>query len=109
MDEWERKFDLVEEEEPERQFYIDDNMEPNEVIPSQEEEDLNFNSSVTENNVQDSGDFDGFMPEPFATPEEVEKFNIDSFVDVQQPEEINDDSFWRDHIEEDDDDLKKKQ
>ena len=116
MDEWERKFDDVDEEEPiERNFYVDDEMNVQEVpveeeyTPSQEEEELNFNNSVSEDTVQDSGDFDGVVPEPFATPEEVQKFNIDDSIPKEDEfQEINNDSFWRDHIQEEDDDLKKK-
>ena len=92
MDEWERKFDNVEEE------------------PTQKDEELNFNNTVSEESVEDSGEFDGFVPEPFATPEEVQKYNIDNSIPVEEEfREINNDSFWRDHIQEDeDDDLKKK-
>lgn len=116
MDEWERKFDDVDEEEPiERNFYVDDEMNVQEVpveeeyTPSQEEEELNFNNSVSEDTVQDSGDFDGVVPEPFTTPEEVQKFNIDDSIPKEDEfQEINNDSFWRDHIQEEDDDLKKK-
>jgi hypothetical protein len=115
MDEWERKFDMVDEEESvERTFYVDDEMEIREITqeeytPSKEEEELNFNTTVSDDIVQDSGDFDGFVPEPFATPEEVEKYNIDESIPlVEEFEEINNDSFWRDHALDEDDDLKKK-
>jgi hypothetical protein len=115
MDEWERKFDMVDEEESvERTFYVDDEMEIREITqeeytPSKEEEELNFNTTVSDDIVQDSGDFDGFVPEPFATPEEVEKYNIDESIPLEEEfEEINNDSFWRDHALDEDDDLKKK-
>ncbi len=115
MDEWERKFDTVNEEEPiERNFYVDDEMQVHEVAPveytpSQEEEELNFNNSVSEESVQDSGDFEEFIPEPIPVPEEAPKYNIDDSIPVEEEfQEINNDSFWRDHIQEKDDDLKKK-
>jgi len=115
MDEWERKFDMVDEEEPiERNFYVDDEMQvhevaPEEYTPSQEEEELNFNNSVSEESVQDSGDFEEFIPEPIPVPEEAPKYNIDDSIPVDEEfQEINNDSFWRDHIQEEDDDLKKK-
>jgi len=114
MDEWERKFDMVDEEEPiERNFYVDDEMQvhevaPEEYTPSQEEEELNFNNSVSEESVQDSGDFEEFIPEPIPVPEEAPKYNIDDSIPVEEEfQEINNDSFWRDHIQEEDDDLKK--
>jgi len=114
MDEWERKFDMVDEEEPiERNFYVDDEMQvhevaPEEYTPSQEEEELNFNNSVSEESVQDSGDFEEFIPEPIPVPEEAPKYNIDDSIPVDEEfQEINNDSFWRDHIQEEDDDLKK--
>lgn len=115
MDEWERKFDMVDEEEPiERNFYVDDEMQVHEVIPeeytpSQEEEELNFNNSVSEDVVQDSGNFEELIPEPISAPEEAPKYNIDNSIPVDEGfQEINNDSFWRDHIQEEDDDLKKK-
>ncbi len=115
MDEWERKFDMVDEEEPiERNFYVDDEMQVHEVLPeeyapSQEEEELNFNNSVSEELVQDSGDFEESIPEPIAEPEEAPKYNIDNSILVEEEfQEINNDSFWRDHVQEEDDDLKKK-
>ncbi len=111
MDEWERKFDTVDEEEPiERNFYVDDEMQvhevaPEEYTPSQEEEELNFNNSVSEESVQDSGDFEESIPEPIPVPEEAPKYNIDDSIPVEEEfQEINNDSFWRDHIQEEDDD-----
>lgn len=72
MDEWERKFDLVEEEE---------------YIPSDEE--------IMMNNT-------------FNT-EQVEKFNIESThlpeEEIETSNEPDNDTFWRDHLE---DDIKKK-
>ena len=96
MDEWERKFDMAEEDEET-------------FVPSEEDEELNFNNAVSEDLIEDSGEFDGFVPEPFGTPEEVQKYNIDDSIPREDEfQEINNDSFWRDHIQEEDDDLKKK-
>ncbi len=103
MDEWERKFDLVDEEELiERNFYVDDEMNVHEVIsdeqyePSPEEEEVNFNTIPVEEEII----------------QEAPKFNIEESFDNDVPledlEEKIGDSFWRDHIQEDEDDLKKK-
>lgn len=86
MDEWERKFDLVEDE----------------YIPTEEEIRMNNELSSLE---------DPFDVEPYV--EEAQKFNIDSeyINDTPSIEELNtNDSFWRDHLvdEEEDEDLKKK-
>lgn len=98
MDEWERDFDMVDEEEPiERNFYVDDEMVVHEIpteeyVPSEEEERQNF-----------------LMGEP-TFEEEVPKFNIDeSYPTDNFVEEEIENSFWRDHLnEEDGEDLKKK-
>lgn len=98
--------------EPERGFYIDDEMVTHEIqndenLPSKEDEELNFINTVSEENVDDSGDF---IVDTFITAEQVKKYNIDESV-VQTEDEfkvIDNDSFWRDHIQEEDDDLKKK-
>ena len=56
MDEWERKFDLVEEE----------------YVPTEEDIILNEELNAIQNSVENET-----VPEPFATQEEVQKFNID--------------------------------
>lgn len=121
MDEWERKFDMVEDEE-----------DFSTIEPTQEEEEQNFSTiePETENIFQEQeikgeiievveepkteetpieetiqvpivdfeipiqegwdkpeDDFDGFVPEPFATPEEVVLYNIDN-VEVETPVDI---------------------
>lgn len=64
--------------------------------PTPEEEDQNFSTiepnifkdeekfstkeEISENIFQEGEDFDGFVPEPFATPEEVEKYKIDENI-----------------------------
>ncbi len=99
MDEWERKFDLVEEElEEERQFYVTDDMEVQEVLPKIEEEVNNFNSFVVpvvdeipqeELEAIENAIVNETVPEPFATPEEIQKFNLDGAVFTEvSPEPI---------------------
>ena len=83
MDEWERKYDLAQEEE---------------YVPS--EEDIRLNNELSD-------------LESYPTSEEVQKFNIDSAYnnELVNEELKTDDSFWRDHLnddEEDEEDLKKK-
>jgi hypothetical protein len=104
MNEWERNLDTDDEDFS--------NMEITE-----EEETQNFSTIENETvNIFQDNQFDGFVPEPFATPEEVEKFNLDEMMPVEvfenKPEEtpIVDDSFWRDHLHEEseEDTLKKK-
>lgn len=90
MDEWERKFDMVEEE----------------YVPTEEDIILNEELNAIQNAVENET-----VPEPFVTSEEIQKFNIDS--SYPQEEEFNtienNDSFWRDHLPENvDDDIKKK-
>jgi hypothetical protein len=88
------------------------------IEPTEEEEQQNFSTIDlnTENTFQDTiEDYEGqvteweeeSVPEPF---EEVQKYNIDDSIPREEEfQEINNDSFWRDHIQEDeDDDLKKK-
>jgi hypothetical protein len=89
MDEWERKFDLVEEEQ-----------EFSTIEPTEEEEERNF-STITPDNEN-------------IFQEEAPKFNIDDSNPINGLDtfdiEVNN-SFWRDHLNEEsnnEDDLKKK-
>jgi hypothetical protein len=99
--------------EPERQFYVDDEMvtheiENEEYIPSKEDEELNFINTINEDNINDSGEF---IIDTFATAEQVKKHNIDETIAQIQEDfkTIDNNSFWRDHIQDDaDEDLKKK-
>jgi hypothetical protein len=93
-----------------------------EYIPSlSDEEIMEMNQQEYERDLDMNEEFDGVVPEPFATPEEVEKYNIDESVKeyfdekVEEPvSENTDDSFWRDHLyeeveqDQEEDDLKKK-
>lgn len=93
MDEWERRFDLVEEEEEEEE-------ELSIIEPTKEEEEQNFSNitPISENIFQ----------------EEAPKFNIDGSYSVDLTNVIDEDeeldnSFWRDHLnDESNEDLKKK-
>jgi hypothetical protein len=93
-----------------------------EYVPSlSDEEIMEMNQQEYERDLDMDEEFDGVVPEPFATPEEVEKYNIDESVKeyfdekVEEPVSENaDDSFFRDHLydeveqDQDEDDLKKK-
>ena len=93
MDEWERKYELVEEDE---------------YIPTEEDIIANNELNAIQNAIENET-----VPEPFATEPEVEKFNIDSSYEPQNNIEVQDhvdDGFWRNHLAEDNDEegLKKK-
>ncbi len=108
QDEYERKLDMedeivstiepTEEEEQENFFTIDLNMGNN------------FQYTIEDNEIQEVTEPEETEPVPFETFEEVPKYNIDDSISREEEfQEINNDSFWRDHIqEEEDDDLKKK-
>ena len=89
--------------------------------PTIEEENENFSTvePISENTFQEAiQDYEEQIDEweeetvvePLETIEEVKKYNIDDSIPREDEfQEINNDSFWRDHIQEDeDDDLKKK-
>jgi hypothetical protein len=68
--------DGLEDEEP---FFTEEEIEKIlQEEPTEEEIQENFSTIEpnTENIFQEE-DFDGFVPEPFATPEEVKEYNID--------------------------------
>ncbi len=108
QDEYERKLDMedetvstiepTEEEEQENFFTIDLNKENT------------LQDSIEDNQIQEVTEPEETVPVPFETFEEVPKYNIDDSISREEEfQEINNDSFWRDHIQEDeDDDLKKK-
>ncbi len=108
QDEYERKLDMedetvstiepTEEEEQENFFTIDLNKENT------------LQDSIEDNQIQEVTEPEETVPVPFETFEEVPKYNIDDSISREEEfQEINNDSFWRDHIqEEEDDDLKKK-
>jgi hypothetical protein len=108
QDEYERKLDMedevvstiepTEEEEQENFFVIDLNKEDT------------FQDSIEDNENHEVTEPEETGPVPFETFEEVPKYNIDDSISREEEfQEIDNDSFWRDHIqEEEDDDLKKK-
>ncbi len=73
MDEWERKYDLVEEEEEEN------------YVPSFDEQNQNFNSFV----VPVVNDEPIPTPEPITTPQEVQRINLDVNLINQTLDEVN--------------------
>jgi hypothetical protein len=93
-----------------------------EYVPSlSDEEIMEMNQQEYERNLDTEEEFDGVVPEPFATPEEVQKYNIDEAVKEYFEEKFNeavvenvDDGDFNDHLYEeveqdhDEDDLKKK-
>lgn len=90
-DENNQKFSTIEHE---TENIFQDNVNPEFEIPTQEgwgspsdefiSEDIDkFNQESVEN------DFDGFVPEPFATPEEVEKYKIDFEIIDETLNEVN--------------------
>lgn len=111
-------------EEPVEELIIPEVEE--EIIPTEEEEEANFSGLIT-NDTPEEEIFDVFIdeqpqtvePEQIVEPEPIEeiltrlpepeapKYNMDTTVIAEEFKEINNDSFWRDHIQEDDD-LKKK-
>ena len=91
----------IEEENQEKFSTIEPNTEnifqEDEVIPSlSDEEIMEMNQREYERDLDTEDDFDGFVPEPFATPEEVAKladevvvddsvmFTVDSYIKHQQ-------------------------
>ena len=108
QDEYERKLDTddeivstiepTEEEEQQNFYTIDLNAENS------------FQNTVEDYEGQEVTEPEETGPVPFETVEEVQKYNIDDSIPREEEfQEINNDSFWRDHIQEDeDDDLKKK-
>jgi hypothetical protein len=89
--------------------------------PTEEEIEENFSTiepnyeNIFQDPVQDYEDQineweEETVVEPFTTIEEMPKYNIDDSIPREEEfKEINNDSFWRDHIQEnEDDDLKKK-
>ena len=57
-------------------------------VPSlSDEEIMNMNQDEYERNLDTEDDFDGFVPEPFATPEEVEELKIDVKIEIPEDDE----------------------
>jgi hypothetical protein len=69
-----------------------------------DEEIMEMNQDEYERKLDMEDEFDGFVPEPFATPEEVEKFNIDETFNDQ----ISEDGLYEEAEDSAEDDEKKK-
>lgn len=99
---------------------IENNFQQDFVPGLSDEEVMEMNQDEYERKLDTDDDFDGFVPEPFATPEEVEKFNLDEsikeYFDEKEEDpaiEIIDNDILSDELYEevddsDEDDLKKK-
>lgn len=69
-----------------------------------DEEIMEMNQDEYERKLDMEDEFDGFVPEPFATPEEVEKFNIDETFNDQ----FSEDGLYEEAEDSAEDDEKKK-
>jgi hypothetical protein len=59
-----------------------------EFVPTMSDEEImEMNQREYEKDLDTEEDFDGFVPEPFATPEEVEEFKIDEIVETSSENE----------------------
>jgi len=57
-------------------------------VPSlSDEEIMNMNQDEYERNLDMENEFDGFVPEPFATPEEVDELKIDVKIEIPEDNE----------------------
>jgi len=99
---------------------IENNFQQDFVPGLSDEEVMEMNQDEYERKLDTDDDFDGFVPEPFATPEEVEKFNLDEsikeYFDEKEEDpaieiidnEILSDELYEEVDDSDEDDLKKK-
>jgi hypothetical protein len=80
-EEVQRNFSTI-EPETENIFHKD------EFVPSMSDEEImEMNQREYERDLDTEEDFDGFVPEPFATPEEVKEFKIDENIDTSSENE----------------------
>ena len=80
-EEIQRNFSTI-EPETENIFHKD------EFVPSMSDEEImEMNQREYERDLDTEEDFDGFVPEPFATPEEVKEFKIDETIDTSSENE----------------------
>lgn len=99
---------------------IENNFQKDFVSGLSDEEVMEMNQDEYERKLDTDDDFDGFVPEPFATSEEVEKFNLDEsikeYFDEKEEDpaieiidnEILSDELYEEVDDSDEDDLKKK-
>ena len=80
-EEIQRNFSTI-EPETENIFHKD------EFVPSMSDEEImEMNQREYERDLDTEEEFDGFVPEPFATPEEVKEFKIDETIDTSSENE----------------------
>jgi hypothetical protein len=80
-EEVQRNFSTI-EPETENIFHKD------EFVPSMSDEEImEMNQREHERDLDTEEDFDGFVPEPFATPDEVKEFKIDETIDTSSENE----------------------
>jgi hypothetical protein len=99
--------DGLEDEEP---FFTEEEMEKIlQEEPTEEEIQENFSTIEpnTENIFQEE-DFDGFVPEPFATPEEVKEYNIDVEIINETLDKTNEEIDSKVNVSSSEEDEKKK-
>jgi hypothetical protein len=99
---------------------IENNFQQDFIPGLSDEEVMEMNQDEYERKLDMDDEFDGFVPEPFATPEEVEKFNLDEsikeYFDEKEEDpaieiidnEILSDELYEEVDDSDEDDLKKK-
>jgi hypothetical protein len=99
---------------------IENNFQQDFITGLSDEEVMEMNQDEYERKLDMDDEFDGFVPEPFATPEEVEKFNLDEsikeYFDEKEEDpaieiidnEILSDELYEEVDDSDEDDLKKK-
>jgi hypothetical protein len=80
--------------EPETENIFQEELPQQEIVPSlSDEEIMEMNQDEYERKF-DTEEFDEFVPEPFATPEEVEKYQIDQDIeDVVNTPVVDQDNF----------------
>ena len=80
--------------EPETENIFQEELQQQEIVPSlSDEEIMEMNQDEYERKF-DTEEFDEFVPEPFATPEEVEKYQIDQDIeDVVNTPVVDQDNF----------------
>jgi hypothetical protein len=99
---------------------IENNFQQDFVPGLSDEEVMEMNQDEYERKLDMDDEFDRFVPEPFTTPEEVEKFNLDEsikeYFDEKEEDpaieiidnEILSDELYEEVDDSDEDDLKKK-
>jgi hypothetical protein len=99
--------DGLEDEEP---FFTEEEIEKIfQEEPTEEEIQENFSTIIPETeNIFQEEDFDGFVPEPFATPEEVKEYNIDVEIINETLDKTNEEIDSKVNVSSSEEDEKKK-